>query len=296
MSNTMRFEYALQEPAMAIAPVFVALQKGPRKKLDVTFEFGGSTLQWRGPDALGISEQSVLLGLVAMACQQKFRLSLSQPSDAGRSLVSGLALNGAFPMTNLVVLKSSWKNLTTAAGYKTTGGQNVRLTKAGVKRLAETTIWENCEGKEYQSRILSWVSGDIDGITIALNCRATDALCGGQHVKISLSERRMLPNDSTKALHAWLSAHMRSGSMRGYTIATLQSHVWQGTATSSTLRTRLGKLHAALLAIGELPYWRCHFPSTEFVEIQRISSRTPLGKVGTIAAQQGPPAGGNHGS
>lgn len=277
MSKTMRFEYALHEPAMAIAPVFVALQKGPRKKLDVTFEFGGSTLQWRGPDALGISEQSMLLGLVAVACQQKLRLSLSRPSEAGRLLVSNLVLNGAYPLMDLVVLKSSWKKLTIAAGYKTTGGRNVGLTKGLVKRLAETTIWESCAGKEFQSRILSWVEGDKEGVIIALNCRATDALCGGQHVKISLSERHMLPDDAAKALHAWLSAHMRSGSMRGYTIAKLQSHVWQGTATGSTLRTRLGKLRAALLAIGELPSWRCHFTSPEFVEIQRISSRTTLG-------------------
>jgi hypothetical protein len=285
MSNTMRFEYALQEPAMAIAPVFVALQKGPRKKLDVTFKFGGATLQWRGPDALGMLEQSVLLGMVAMAGQQKFRLSLSQQSDAGRSLISGLALNGAFPMTDLVVLKASWKKLAAATGYKNTGGQNVRLTKAAVKRLAETTIWENCEGKEYQSRILSWMEGDKEGVTIALNCRATDALCGGQHVKISLSERHMLPDDSTKALHAWLSAHTRPGSKRIYIIAKLQTHVWQGAASNSTLRTRLGKLHAALLAIGELPAWRCQFSSAGTVEIQRISSRSALGKVGTIAAQ-----------
>lgn len=284
MFNTMRFEYALQEPLMAIAPVFVALQKGPRKKLDVTYESDGLTLQWRGPDALGMLEQSVLLGMVAMAGQQKLRLSLAQPGNTGRSLVSGLALNGAHPITDLVVLKASWKKLAAAAGYKTTGGQNVRLIKAGVKRLAETTIWENRSGMEFQSRILSWMKGDKEGVTIALNCRATDALCGGQYVKISLSERHILPDDATKALHAWLSAHIRPGSVRSYTIAKLQSHVWQGTATGSTLRTRLGKLHAALLAIGELPFWQCHFPSTEFVNIQRISSRTPLGKVGTIAA------------
>jgi hypothetical protein len=285
MSNTMRFEYALQEPAMAIAPVFVVLQKGPRKKLDVTFEFGGSTFQWRGPDALGMVEQSVLLGMAALAGQQKLRLSLSQPSEAGRLLVSGLALSGAYPMTDLVVLKLSWKKLATGAGYKTTGGKNVRLTKAAVKRLAETTIWEDCEGKKYQSRILSWMASDSKGVTIALNCRATDALCGGQYVKISLSERHALPGDSSKALHAWLSAHLRPASMKVYTIAKLQGHVWQGAATNSTLRTRLSKLHAALLAIGELPSWRCQFSSAGTVKIQRISPWSALGKVGTIAAQ-----------
>lgn len=159
MSNDLRFEFALQEPAMAIAPVFTALQKGPRKKLDVTFHFGGSKLQWRGPDALGIVEQSVLLGLLSIAKQRTYWLSPSSPSITGKLLLTRLRIVSADFDCDLAVLKASWKKLAAAAGYKSSGGKNVAIVKSAVKRLAETVIWEERNGRECQSGILSFVEG-----------------------------------------------------------------------------------------------------------------------------------------
>jgi hypothetical protein len=189
--------------------------------------------------------------------------------------------------SDLVVLKISWNGIVAASGYESHGGKYIKFVRKAVKRLAETTIWEKRHGKEYQSRILAWIEGDKEGVTMVLNRRATDALCGGQFVKISLTERRMLADDPAKALHAWLSGHLRPGSSRAYTISVFQTHVWGGEACGSTLRARLTRLRSALLSIGQLEAWDCKFISKEKVQISRIEVGTIVDKSGNLRCAPG---------
>ncbi len=274
MSDVMRFEYAIQEPALSIAPVFLVQQKGNRKKLDVTRTFGVSTLHWRGPDELGIPEQSVLLGLLSIAGQQPFLLNPHNAKGAGKNLLDKLALGGNVIQTDLAVIKANWTKIVAASGSKSSGGKNVSIAKLALKRLAETTIWESINGIEYESRLLAWIYGDKEGVMIALNRRTTDAIYGGQFIKISLKDRQTLPDEPAKALHAWLSGQMRSGSTRLYRVSNLQSHVWGGDAIGSTLRSRLSKLRNALVCIGRLPNWSCALSSDGYVQIKRINQGT----------------------
>lgn len=274
MSEAMRYEYAFQEPALAIAPVFLALQKGNRKKLDVTRTFGDSTLHWRGPDALGIHEQSVLLGLLSIAGQQTFILDPHNLQDVGRELLTRLTCGGPEINSDLAVVKASWAKIAIASGYKSSGGKNIRIVQTAVQRLTETTIWETRLGLVYESRLLAFKVGSKDGVALVLNRRATDALCGGQYVKISLEERNSLLDEPAKALHAWLSGHMRAGSTRLYKISNFQVHVWGGEANGSTLRSRRVKLRGALVSIGLLPDWNCRILSDGHVEIKRINRGT----------------------
>ena len=61
----------LQDRAMGMVAVFRPLQRGKREKLDVQTQWGDdTTIRWRGPDQLGIGDQSVLLAVleVAKAC------------------------------------------------------------------------------------------------------------------------------------------------------------------------------------------------------------------------------------
>lgn len=143
-----------------------------------------------------------------------------------------------------------------------------------MKRLAETTIWECRDGIEYESRLLSWIRGNDNGVIIALNRRATEAIYGRQFIKISLGERNALPDESTKALHAYLSGSMRTGTTRRLTISKLHPHIWSGEATGSTHRSRENKLRAALLAIDLLPAWRCVLLPRGQVDIRRINEST----------------------
>lgn len=271
MSSAERYEFALHEPAMALAPIFLALGKKPqeRKKLDVSTSFGNAQLRWRGPDVLGIPDQSVLLALLAIAAQQDWAACPSAASESGQQLLRGIRYDNTGEASDLAVLKASWRKIAFAAGYKSEGGQNINLVKSALRRLAETTIWEERDGKVYQSLILFFVVGDQDGVTVILNRRTTDALWGGQHVRISLSERWQLGNDVAKALHAWFSSHLRPGAGKTYRLDGLQKHVWGNDASDGgTLRSRRRTLRSALARVGALPTWSVHLDAKE-VNVQR---------------------------
>jgi hypothetical protein len=287
MTGEMRFEFAIQEPAMAIAPVFLVLQKKkmPRAKLDVTLKFSNSTLQWRGPDALGIPEQSVLLALLSIAAQQRFSIDPNSAVGTKAKLFNQLSCEG--PLSDVAVVIAHWRKIEIAAGYGSHSGKNIANIKSAVKRLAETTVWECRDGIEYQSRLLSWIRGNDNGVIIALNRRATAAIYGEQFIKISLEERNKLPDESAKALHAYLSGSMRAGSTRRLTIDKLQAHIWSGEVTGSTRRSRDEKLRAALLAIGQLPAWRCILLPRGQVDIRRINECTIDGKTADNVRSQG---------
>ncbi|ATD59926.1 hypothetical protein CNX70_06795 [Janthinobacterium svalbardensis] len=268
MTGEMRFDFALQEPALAIAPVFLVLKKTARAKLDVTRSFGVSSVRWRGPDALGIPEQSALLALLSIAGQQAFSIDPNSAVGDKAKLLKQLSCEG--PQSDVAVVIAHWRKIEIAAGYSSHSGNNITNIKSAVKRLAETTIWECRDGIEYESRLLSWIRGNDNGVIIALNRRATEAIYGRQFIKISLGERNALPDESTKALHAYLSGSMRTGTTRRLTISKLHAHIWSGEATGSTLRSRDNKLRAALLAIDLLPAWRCILIPRGQVDIHRI--------------------------
>ena len=272
MSRSAKYEFALQEPALALAPVFLALQKKRgRAKLDVTSSFGQSQLRWRGADALGIGDQSVFLGLLAIAAQQKLRLDTSNPGKRfGVRLMTQLGFEGAHEVTELFVLRATWSEIALAAGSRSVGGKNRKDAQMAVRRFAETTLWERRDNKEYACRILSWLIGDDDSVFIALNPRATTALLGGQYCHISLVERRGISGEPGKALHAWLCANLRPGRTRRYAVDGLQVHVWGGLSTGTTLRNRRSRLVKAILHIGKLDKWRCEFIEDGMVEIERI--------------------------
>lgn len=271
MSRLVKYEYALQEPALGLAQVFLALGKRPRGKLDVISHFGQSQLRWRGADALGIAEQSVYLGLLAIAAQQKLRLDASNPATReGARLVAKLGFEGTPEVTELFVLRATWSEIAIAAGCGSVGGKNRKDVQMAVRRFAETTIWERRDNKEYACRIISWLIGDDDSVIIALNPRATTALLGVQYCHISLVERGGISSEPGKALHAWLCANIRPGRTRLYAIDGLQVHVWGGLCTGTTLRNRRSRLIKAIQQIGKLGKWRCGVIEDGMVEIERI--------------------------
>lgn len=280
MPGEMRFDFAIQEPALAIAPVFLVLPKMKRAKLDVTRTFGTSSLSWRGPDALGIPEQSVLLALLCIAGQQAFSIDPKNAVGPKATLLRQLSCEG--PKFDVAVLMASWRKIEMAAGYSSHSGKNIANIRLAVKRLAETTIWEYRDGIEYQSRLLSWIRGNDNGVIVALNRRATDAIYGKQFVKISLEERNGLPDECAKALHAYLSGSMRAGSTRRLTFSALEAHIWGGEVVGSTRRSRVEKLRAALLALGQLPAWHCVLLPRGYVDIRRINEATISGKTADI--------------
>jgi hypothetical protein len=269
-------DFAMQEPALAIAPVFLVLQKKSRDKLNVTSTFGDATLQWRGPSTLGMQEQSVLLGILSIAGQQTYFLNPQEPAAAGRKLLERLSLSGPGSLsisTRLAVVKTTWTAIAIAAGYVSIGGRTRADMKAAVGRLAKTTISEKSPTAEFQTQLLAWITGTDDTVMIVLNQRATSALRGGQYSFVSIAERNTLKKQDAKALHAWLSGYLRAGNLCKIRLETLHKHVWCGDATDYTLRARRKRLIAAINEITALTNWTCTISSAGLVNIVRRTRR-----------------------
>ncbi|BCZ81925.1 hypothetical protein PTKU64_56000 [Paraburkholderia terrae] len=76
------------DPALAAAPLFQPVWRGERPRLDRSFSFGGIEWRWRGPEQLGIAEQSLLLVLMELAREQE---SFAEEADEQtRHIVSEL--------------------------------------------------------------------------------------------------------------------------------------------------------------------------------------------------------------
>ena len=56
------------------APVFQPVWRGERPKLNLKFNFDGVVWRWRGPEQLGIGEQTLLLVLLELAAEQLERV------------------------------------------------------------------------------------------------------------------------------------------------------------------------------------------------------------------------------
>ena len=73
-----------QDTATGLCCIFKPLQRGLRKKLDVTSVFGDAELNWRGADELSISDQSVWLAVIEVVQEQlnAARVGRAAPGDS----------------------------------------------------------------------------------------------------------------------------------------------------------------------------------------------------------------------
>lgn len=265
--------HARQDPALGIAPVFTALPRrkpGERPKLDVRQTFNGAEIQWRGPDALGPSDQSVLLVLLALGAVQNLRVSANSNTETARALRAGLDIEGDVENETFVGVEATWRELIQALGLKGRGGSTRDQVRRSVQRLADVGVWVTVGGITIRSRLLSWHVGDENRVTIALNWRLSRAICGGHYSRVSLAERRQLRSDAAQLLHSWLSSCLRPGHTRRFHIGTLVERVWFGQGKGSTLRTRQSVLKIALRDIGQLPGWT--------VELEQLTATIGRGR------------------
>jgi hypothetical protein len=270
--------HARQDAALGIASVFAVLPKvesEKRPKLDVRQSFNEAAIHFRGPDALGAGDQMVLLTLLALGAVQDLKLTAEVQSEFARTLRANLKLEGDVTSETFVAVRCSWCELAAAIGLKGRGGSTREQVRLSVQRLADVGVWMTVDKKTVRSQLLSWGIGDDDAVTIALNWRLSRAVCGGQHVRISLIERRQLRSEPAQVLHCWLSSFLRAGQTRQLSINSLISRVWHGPATGSTLRTRRTKLVMALRDISRLEGWTVEFEG-EAVFVSRPGRvRTP---------------------
>lgn len=244
-----------QDPALGMVGAFRPLRKGPRGKLDIQMEWGDATIRWRGPDQLGIVEQSVLLAVLEVALEQwrdDGQALLVKPDD---ELWNLLVHQQHVFKPDIVRVLTSFRRLSLLCG-KGDSGAELTLVRDALRRLAETTVWVKRGKLEGSSHLLGWQVGNEHQVVLVLNWRLTQALQGEQYARISMWERLQLASEAAKALHAVLSCKVSVGKAWDCQLDHLQRYVWGDTETQgANRRKRHGRLRAVLADIAELPGW-----------------------------------------
>ena len=253
----------LHDPALGMAGVFRPVQKGERGKLDITMQWGTMSLQWRGPDVLSISDQSVLFAVLEVAGEFLVDSPTEALATCDNELWELLGHQNHLFRTDSVQVATTFARLAAHCRWEA-GGSADRRVRDGLKRLTETTVWAKFVGDkgevhEGSSRLLGWQVGDRKRVTLIVNWRLAQALHGGQYARVSMLERFAMDSEAGKALHALLSCKIKPGAAFDCGLEKLQVHVWGDALTGASFRKRRGRMVDALLAINQLCGWRVEF-------------------------------------
>jgi len=273
------------DPMLPGTGLFGSLGNGARPKLDAECKFAGVVWRLRGPDRLGIPEQTLLLVLLELAEEQYGRahetpedctpLEAALYSDPERRPLADFR-EGVPPV--LATLSVSYSELSQRCGRTAEGGSASKQIRKELMRLCEVTIWAVVGREEFSSRLLHWRRGDGNGVRVVLNSRLTEILIGKQYSPVSLQERLSLKSDVARALHCAMSVCIRPGGTMFFNLDTLARHVWcEPDVADATVRRRRQQLRAALCEIDRMKSWTIRDRSglklerAERVEIWRMS-------------------------
>lgn len=246
--------FALHDPATALAALFRPVSKGQRPKgLEVHTEFDGLKLMFTCWEWLDTRDQSVLLAAVGMAGIDNVSLSAAAPGEIGQQLWADLEPTKDALKGKAVVVTTTYYALLQAAGLPTRGGEkgDYERIKDILYRLSQLGCRVKKDGYDWSMRMLSYASSPDGTIHIALNERISQALGGGQNVRISLDERRQLKTEPAQVMHAWLTAITRPGAKGLWMgVDAISARVWGvDTKSESTQRTRRQKIVEAMADI-----------------------------------------------
>lgn len=270
MSRSKVSKFSKLDPVHLLDGLFVPVAKKGEAMYDVQGEFDGGTTSFKGCQ-LDATHQSVLLAVSA------------RTSRAGAKVV---VINGAstdpYAMRVLLPLKVEGKaaeadfSVVQCTAYSLLTDAGIEPNSAGYKKLKEllhemTTVSLRRDYKGFggTSSLLSASWKDDGTVSVTLNWRMTEAILGGQNVKISLHERHELGKRTYAAqiLHTWLSGYIRLGgdlmAGRGAEIDTLVRHVWgKRPCNDNVMKQRRIRIRKALEKINNLEGWICRFKAT----------------------------------
>lgn len=250
-------------------------RRAARPKLDVLSEFDGWELHWRGPDALGIPEETLLYVILKLAQEHLHALTSAPKTNTGVALRSGLNPTGLLAHETAVSLTTTYSALAKGCNYDTSG-PSLRLVRSMLKRMVEVTLWVRRNGMEGSTRLIFFMVSDDNTVRIALNHRLAAAVLGHQYVQVCLAERLSLSSPTAQALHARLSAQLRAGAEWSFSLKSLEAKVWGEPADGSTQRSRRERLLGAIEQIRALAGWSVTRNDEKFV-ISRKSYATRSG-------------------
>jgi hypothetical protein len=236
------------------------------------------TLQFSAKEALGIPEQTLLLGLLELAKAQHDQegdarvLSAATSSEPGAELWRQIRGNGN-PDRRSLHLETNWHSLNRLYGDQT-GGSATATRRVQLKRLCEVVVWErnNVLNTERQSFLLVMLTSDDNRIHLALNASLAAAILEDGYAQISLSERLSLHQDLAKTVHAFLSTTISPGSGLPIGVETLVDRFWpysDSVVPAKTHVSRCRSVREALRGIDRLQLWTVTWRSADQVKVHR---------------------------
>ena len=146
----------MHDPAMGSSVVFRPLRKSThRQKLDVTTRWGDLEIQWRGPDALGIGDQSVLFAVLEVAREALLQTRQDAMVGADDPLWEQLQHENHVFRAETVSVTTSLTSLSQRCFWGD-GGTALKRVRAALRRLTETTVWVRHLKLEGSSRLLAF--------------------------------------------------------------------------------------------------------------------------------------------
>lgn len=228
-------DYAKHDLMLCSAPgLFRSLEKSLRKctKLKVSYTYGDESIEFTGPDQLGVTELRVLQGLVALSGPHGKPIGPDPNTEIGKILRSEMALTGSASTEKIIgVTAQGYGNLASEIGYavaKNGGGAIYDSIKNAIKRLMTVTIFIKKGKKEAGFHLISYYHSDnnSNNLNFALNPRLSGGILRKkQFAFLSMTEARALKTDAARILHQKLS-WINYGCTRKVTLKVLRDMIY----------------------------------------------------------------------
>lgn len=245
--------HAMHDPVHCLAPgLFRSLKRGEREKtkLDVTYNYGDcKTIEFSGPELLGVDDLQILQGLIAMAGAVGLVLSPEPKTEGGHQLRLSLEPKWEAMQKDALVAMGSYGALARAIGYA--NPNDTKTIRNCIERLCKVSIISQ-DGKQREGyRLISEYASNeaIGSLHVALNPRITEAILGKRSfARIDLEEVRRLRGDPARLLHQRLCGWIDPNKSGRIGIHALVKYVWPDEAVrgSSAERMRRKRVREAL--------------------------------------------------
>ena len=244
MTRVFDLSHVRHDPTHCLAPgLFQSLKRGKRRllKLDITYNYNGTSIRFWGPEPLGPDDLRVLQGVVAMAAVASdiggggaLHLRPDTQSEEGKILRERLNLTGEAVKASTIIAKVRLNKLAREVGFSGDGGKLFIRIRGSLERLAAVTVVVRQDQQRQKvvggfHIISAYEIREGGEIFVALNPMLARAVIGQRaaHTIISLSEVRRLKRGPTRILHQQLCARIDPGKGgRSFHIDRLWGYVW----------------------------------------------------------------------
>ncbi|WP_139826501.1 replication protein C, IncQ-type [Derxia lacustris] len=256
-------------PALLACPVFQPLQRGNRPPSSSMCTRGEKQYLWTASQALGISDQTVLLALLAIARMQM----QSIPYLFQR--VSSDVTEAQFCATlDEVALHARIAR----------GGSGGATIAGALQRLAGLRL-KVIKGDETTHPFLhyTYTRGKQGRVGFSLCPLAHRALVGREYAAVNLEERFSFRTELGRALHASLSQAVSPGKAVLFKTSTLLARLYSNAESTDSTTRRFRQLDVELEKLARLPGWHI----VQEGDLRQIARRRVVVTKSEMAQRQG---------